>query len=245
MITHYLAQGGSGMNRKGSMIKRMVLSAGAVVVSAALAFGSGGVGVTAEEALQKLMDGNKRYVDSQLTGVKLCDATMRQKLAKGQNPYAIIVSCSDSRVPPELIFDEGLGEIFVVRVAGNIVDPVVLGSVEYAAEHVGVPLVMVLGHERCGAVTATVDAKGKAEGNIGSIVKAIAPAVQKAKKNSKGLDKSQLVEASADENVHLVAANMVKKSPVIRHLVMEGKLKIVKAKYDLDDGIVTLMDGKR
>ena len=90
------------------------------------------------------MDGNKRYIENQMTGSKLCDVTTRSGLAKSQKPYAIILTCSDSRVPPEIVFDKGLGEIFVVRVAGNIPDPVVLGSIEYAAEHLGSPLVMVL-----------------------------------------------------------------------------------------------------
>jgi len=109
-------------------------------------------------------------------------------------------SCSDSRVPPEIIFDKGLGEIFVVRVAGNVLDPVVLGSIEYAAEHLGSPLVMVLGHERCGAVTAAVDAKGKPEGNIGAIIKNIAPAVKQAKNEYKGKDKAELVETAINDN---------------------------------------------
>jgi carbonic anhydrase len=212
----------------------------------ALASG-GGAGVTADEALEKLMEGNKRYVENHMTGQKLCDLGTRESLAKTQHPYAIILSCSDSRVPPEIIFDKGLGEIFVVRVAGNVADPVVLGSIEYAAEHLGSPLVMVLGHERCGAVTAAVDAKGKAEGNIGKIVKTIEPAVTKAKKECKDCekkDKGKLVETSIDENAKMIAAGLTKQSPVIKHLVKEGKLKIVAAKYDLDDGKVTLFEKK-
>ncbi len=202
---------------------------------------SGGVGVSADEALQKLMDGNQHYVAQQMTNQKMSDQHVRESLSKGQKPYAIILSCSDSRVPPEIIFDKGLGEIFVVRVAGNVPDPIVLGSIEYAAEHLGTPLIMVLGHERCGAVTAAVDAKGKPEGNIGAIVKAIAPAVAQARKEYKGTDKSQLVETAINDNVRLVEANLTKHSPMLKHLAKEGKIKIVAAKYDLDDGKVTLM----
>jgi carbonic anhydrase len=202
---------------------------------------SGGAGVTADEALQKLMDGNKDFVAQQMTNQKMSTQSVRKSLAKGQKPYAIILSCSDSRVPPEIIFDKGLGEIFVIRVAGNVPDPIVLGSIEYAAEHLGTPLIMVLGHEHCGAVTATVDAKGKTEGNIGSIVKAIAPAVAQAKKEYKGKDKSQLIETAIDDNIKLVKADLTKQSPVLKHLVKAGKLKIVGAKYDLDDGKVTLI----
>nr|WP_041970718.1 carbonic anhydrase [Geobacter sp. OR-1] len=220
----------------------MVVVSGAVVaLTAAVAFASGALVMSADEALTGLMDGNKRYVANQMSGQKLCDLPTREALAKGQKPYAIILSCSDSRVPPEIIFDKGLGEIFVVRVAGNIPDPVILGSIEYAAEHLGSPLIMVLGHERCGAVTAAVDAKGKPEGNIGAIIRTITPAVKQARKEAAGKSKPELVEVAIDDNVKLVAAALTRQSKVIKHLVAEGKVKIVSAKYDLDDGTVTLL----
>jgi len=196
--------------------------------------------VTPEQALKNLMDGNQRFVQQQMTGVKLCAVGERQKLAASQAPYAIILSCSDSRVPPELIFDEGLGEIFVVRVAGNVLDPIVLGSIEYAAEHLGTPLIMVLGHERCGAVTATVDMHGEGHGNIGAIVKAVAPALKTAPKND---NKAMYVEGVISENVKLVKADLPVKSPVLAELIKSGKLKVVTGKYDLDDGSVALIDG--
>lgn len=225
----------------GKIMKVAAVASMATLMSVA-AFASGsGVGMNADQALQQLMEGNKRFVDQQMTGQKLSDAKARQSLATGQKPYAVILTCSDSRVPPEIIFDKGLGEIFVIRVAGNVPDPIVLGSIEYAAEHIGSPLVMVLGHERCGAVTAAVDAKGKPEGNIGAIVKTIAPAVKQARKTYTGKDKAQLVETAVDANARLVAANLTKQSSVLKHLVKEGKLTIVTAKYDLDDGTVTLM----
>jgi len=212
----------------------------ALSISCAAATASEGVGVSADEALQKLMDGNRSFVEQKMTNQERSNKSVRESLSKGQKPYAIVLSCSDSRVPPEIIFDKGLGEIFVVRVAGNVPDPIVLGSIEYAAEHLGSPLIMILGHERCGAVTAAVDAKGKPEGNIGAIVGEIAPAVAQAKKEYKGKDKSQLVETAIDDNIRLVEASLTQKSPVIRHLVHEGKVRIVAAKYDLDDGKVTL-----
>jgi carbonic anhydrase len=200
--------------------------------------------VTPATALQQLMDGNQRYIDNQLSGIKSCDLEARKKLSSGQAPYAIILSCSDSRVPPELIFDEGLGEIFVVRVAGNVTDPIVLGSVEYAAEHLGTPLIMVLGHTKCGAVKATVEANGKAEGNIGEIVKSVAPALKKAKAaKTKPADKGQFIETVVDENIKEVKANLTRKSNVLSHLVKEGKVKIVTAKYDIDNGKVTIQEG--
>jgi carbonic anhydrase len=236
-------------------MKRTVLKgaflAGVLSLFGAFALASSGVGVTADEALEKLISGNKRYVESKMTAGALCDVGHREKLAKGQKPYAIILSCSDSRVPPELIFDQGLGDIFVVRVAGNVQDQIVLGSIEYAAEHIGSPLIMVLGHERCGAVTATVDANGKGKGNIGAIVKTIAPALKSVKARCKmhkecdKKDKANLVECVVDENARLVAANLVKQSKIIAELVKEGKVKIVSAKYDLDDGKVTLFEGKK
>ena len=226
----------------------------ALVVSAAgLAFGtaSSGPAVSSDEALQKLMDGNKRYVENQMTGTKLCDLSTRTGLAKSQKPYAIVLTCSDSRVPPEILFDKGLGEIFVIRVAGNIPDPVVLGSIEYAAEHLNSPLIMVLGHERCGAVKATVDAKGKSSGskNIDAIIKAVAPSVKSAvkdcqvcKDDKKCADtkKDEFVECVVDANAKNVAAGLTKNSKILTHLLHEKKIKIVAAKYDLDDGIVTL-----
>lgn len=156
----------------------------------------------------------------------------RNPVAKGQHPYAIIVACSDSRVPPEILFDTGLGEIFVIRVAGNVVASHELGSIEYAAEHLGSSLVMVLGHERCGAATATVDAKGKSEGNIGSLVQSIAPAVKTARKKNSKASNADLVESSISENVKLVAQNIQKQS----------KVKIVGAKCDFDEGTIQVVD---
>jgi len=132
----------------------------------------------------KTVGGNMHFVENKQTSAAVCDPATRTSLVKSQKPYAIILTCSDSRIPPEIVFDKGLGEIFVVRVAGNIPDPVVLGSIEYAAEHLGSSLIMVLGHERCGAVTATVDSKGKSTGsaNIDAIMNVIKPSVKLAAK---------------------------------------------------------------
>lgn len=199
-------------------------------------------GVTPDEALQKLVEGNKRYVAGAMTKITHCDEAARQSVAKSQKPFAIILSCSDSRVPPEIIFDQGLGDIFVVRVAGNVPDPVTIGSIEYAAEYLGSPLVLVLGHERCGAVTAAVDAKGEPEGNIGAIVKRILPAVEEARSQVKGKDKAELVETAISDNAILVAKSLTRQAPVLRRLVKEGKLKIAVGKYDLDDGKVTILE---
>lgn len=237
-----------------SVLGKLAVTLGLVAAAAGLAFASAGHGssVTPDQALQKLMDGNKNYVEYHLTGSKMSDAATRASLARSQKPYAIILSCSDSRVPPEVIFDKGLGEIFVIRVAGNIADPTVLGSIEYAAEHLGSPLVMVLGHERCGAVTATVASKGKTTGspNIDVIVKSIGSSMKAASKDCEVCKhdkkcaenkKEDFVECLVDANARMVAADLTKKSPILKHLVEEKKLKVVAAKYDLDNGKVSLL----
>jgi carbonic anhydrase len=210
-----------------------------------------GPSISPDDALQKLMSGNKEYVANKLTLGSKSDATSRKALANSQKPYAVILSCSDSRVPPEIIFNKGLGEIFVVRVAGNVPDPVVLGSIEYAAEHLGTGLIMVLGHKRCGAVKATVEAKGKSTGskNIDAIVKTISAsektaakdcAACKADKKCAESKAAEFAECLADANAKNIAANLTKQSGILKHLVHEKKIKIVAAKYDLDDGLVTL-----
>ena len=230
-------------------ITAFVLILISLAVSAALA--SSTASISPDEALQKLLDGNKQYVANKLDYASTCDVASRKALANSQKPYAVILSCSDSRVPPEIIFNKGLGEIFVVRVAGNVPDPVVIGSIEYAAEHLGAPLIMVLGHERCGAVKATVEAKGKSTGskNIDAIVKTIAASTKIAARdceackadpkcaNSKAVE---FAECLADANAKNIAANLTKQSAILKHLVKEKKIKIVAAKYDLDDGLVTV-----
>ena len=196
-------------------------------------------GSAGDESLQKLMDGNKRYVEGKLASKDLGD-TKRKDLLKGQKPFAIVITCSDSRVPPELLFDQGLGDIFVIRVAGNVVDPIALGSIEYGAEHLNSPLLVILGHSNCGAVKATLDSNGKAEGNIGAIVKKIAPAAKTAKK--KGGTADQVFETAIHENVKNVYKDVMAKSTIIPELVHEGKLKVVAAEYMLASGKVEMID---
>jgi carbonic anhydrase len=196
-------------------------------------------GSTGDESLQKLMEGNKRFVSDKLSSKQACDMK-RKELTAGQKPFAIVLTCSDSRVPPELIFDQFLGDIFVVRVAGNVVDPIELGSIEYAAEHLNSPLLFILGHSHCGAVKATLGAKGKPEGNIGAIVKKIQPAAAAAKK--KGGTDDQILETAIQENMKNVYNDIMKKSPIISHLSHEGKLKIVAGEYMLDSGKVDMIE---
>ena len=191
------------------------------------------------ESLQKLMDGNKRFITGTLAQKDLGDVK-RKELAKGQNPFAVVLTCSDSRVPPELLFDQGLGDIFVVRVAGNVVDPIALGSIEYAAEHLGSPLLLILGHSKCGAVKATLEAKGKPEGNIGAILKKIMPAADAARK--KGGTPDEILETAIKENTKNVYADVVKNSKIIPHLMQEGKFTIAAGEYDITTGKIEMIE---
>jgi carbonic anhydrase len=191
---------------------------------------------SADETLKKLLGSNQNCVSGKLTQRDLL--ARRGELVQGQHPSAVVLSCSDSRVPPELIFDQGFGDIFVVRVAGNVADSVALGSIEYAVEHLNVPLIVVMGHDKCGAVAATVKG-GEPEGNIRSIVERISPAVSKAK--ASGKTGEDLLDAAIIENVRSVTAGLTRDSAIIKHLVNEKKVKIIPAKYSLATGKVDLL----
>jgi len=190
------------------------------------------------DSLGKLMDGNKRFVSGELSKKEIGDAR-RQELTKGQSPFATVLSCSDSRVAPELIFDQGLGDIFIVRVAGNVVERTTLGSIEYGAEHLHTPLLVILGHESCGAVKATLEAKGKPEGNIGAILKKIMPAVETAKKAKK--EPAETLNIAVQENIRNTYKDVMK-STIISELVHEGKLKVIGAEYYLGTGKVEMVE---
>lgn len=194
--------------------------------------------MSGDESLSKLLEGNKRFASGQLAQ-KDYGAERRQELTKGQHPFAIVLSCADSRVPAEIVFDQGLGDIFVVRVAGNVVEPTTLGSIEYGAEHLNAPLLVILGHESCGAVKATLEAKGKPEGNIGAILKKIMPAVNTAKKAKK--DPGETLNLAIQENVKNTYKDIMK-SKIVSELVHEGKLKVVGAEYYLGTGKTEIID---
>lgn len=184
-----------------------------------------------DSALVELKAGNSRYANGQSTAFQTL-AKERTASAVKQKPFAIVVSCSDSRVPPEEIFDQGIGELFVIRTAGGVLDKAVLGSIEYAAEHLGVRLIVVLGHERCGAVTASVEG-GEATGNIGYLVEQIKPAVESAQKLQ-----GDLLNKAIHENVKLIQNQIATSEPVLKELAEKGEIKIVGAYYDLDEGTV-------
>ncbi len=209
-----------------------------LVLTSALGIGLVFASSENEDALSKIMAGNKRFVSGALAQKDIGDAR-RKELLGGQHPSAIVVTCSDSRVAPELIFDEGLGDIFVIRVAGNVLDPVSLGSIEYAAEHLHTPLLILMGHEKCGAVTAAVDATGKPEGNIGAIVAKILPAVKKARKQGGGKD--EIVANAIKMNVFQSYEDMLKASPVLKHMIEKGELKVAEALYHLGSGEVEIL----
>jgi carbonic anhydrase len=189
---------------------------------------------TAEQAMERLMAGNKRYVASKQTHPHQTRERCVE-LSAGQYPFAVILGCADSRVPPEVIFDQGLGDLFVIRVAGNVLDDIVVGSVEYAAAHLHTPLIVVLGHARCGAVGATV-AGGELEGHLPSLAEAIQPAVDQVKDLP-----GDLVDNAVRANARMVAEQLRSSQPVLSELVNAGALKIVAARYDLDTGVVELL----
>jgi carbonic anhydrase len=190
--------------------------------------------VSPDEAMQRLRDGNQRFVAQKMTKDHQ-DTARREQLATGQHPFAVVLGCADSRVPPEVIFDQGLGDLFVIRVAGEVASPDVLGSIEYAAEHLGCRTIIVLGHERCGAVEAALNTpKGSSpEGNLGELLKDIQPAI--AKIDPKAPD---ALDAAVIANAKAVAANIVTRSKVLEEMSHKGDIVITAARYDLDTGKV-------
>src|SRR5437016_5051440 len=189
-------------------------------------------------AISKLKKGNGRYAGGNLQHPGQT-TERRAELANTQHPFATIVSCSDSRVPPEIVFDQGLGDLFVVRVAGNVIDDHALGSIEYAVDHLGVRLIVVLGHQSCGAVKAakeTIAAKTKAPGHIQSLVTAIQPAVEATAKGD--------LKTTVEANVKNVVQALRSSTPVLKPKVDSGDVRVVGAYYNLDTGAITFLDEK-
>ena len=190
--------------------------------------------IDGKEALQRLIDGNRRYIKQKSSHPNQA-MERRREIVEGQNPFAVIIGCSDSRVPPEIIFDQGLGDLFVVRVAGNILDDVVLGSVEYAVEHLGVKLIVVLGHTKCGAVTAATKG-GEPSGHTSSLMDAIKPAVERAK-NQPG----DLLDNAIKSNVEITVSQLKSSKPILVEHIKTGKLQVIGAIYDLVSGVVDVL----
>ena len=189
--------------------------------------------ITPDNALQKLIEGNQRFVARKRTNPNQ-DIVRLTEVAKGQKPFAAVLGCADSRVPAEIVFDQGLGDLFVCRVAGNVATPEEIGSLEFGSLVLGSKVIMVLGHKRCGAVDATI--KGaQVPGQIGSLLDAIKPAVEKAKDRT-----GDRLEETCKTNI-MLQAEKLKSSPVISQLIKENKLKVVGGYYDLDTGKVTMV----
>ena len=193
--------------------------------------------MNAEDALQCLLEGNRRYVANK--SIDLNESERRRiEVAQGQKPFATILGCVDSRVPPELIFDRGLGDLFVIRTAGQVLDKAVLGSLEFGVAELEIPVLMVLGHERCGVVKAAIDAVEKqtiAEAEIEYLVEALSPAVEQAKSQA-----GDLWENAVRANIEMLVSRL-KQSPILATAVQNGKLKVVGARYDLDCGAVAII----
>ena len=190
-----------------------------------------------DEALHELLEGNQRYVEGRATRPNQ-DGSRRVEVAAGQHPFALIFSCVDSRVPPEIVFDRGLGDLFVIRTAAHVVDGAALGSIEYGVEELHVPLVVVMGHERCGAVVASieaVDAGARAPGDIATLVEGIRPSVDAAR-GLPGDRTDNTVRANVQRTVQRLDA-----SPILHEAWVAGHLKIVGARYELDSGLVEVI----
>src|SRR5438876_7329650 len=194
--------------------------------------------VAPAEAISKLKEGNGRYAGGNLQHPGQTTGR-RAELAKSQHPFATIISCSDSRVPPEIVFDQGLGDLFVVRVAGNVVDDHGLGSIEYSVDHLGARLIVVLGHQSCGAVKAakeTIAGKRKAPGHIQSLVTAIQPAVEATARGD--------LEATVEANVKNVVQAVRTSTPILKPKVDSGEVQVIGGYYSLDTGAVTFLGAK-
>jgi carbonic anhydrase len=200
--------------------------------------------IDADQALARLKQGNRDFVEQNQARIEM-DAQRRSELADSQSPFAIILGCSDSRVPAELIFHQGLGNLFVIRVAGNIVAPSQIGSIEFAAEQFGTRLVVVMGHSRCGAVDASLKQlqrpSEQRSPNLHSIVSRISPHIESLLGNSDGDDEA-LLQAAVRANIHASVQQLQHGSEILEQLVKNDGLKIVGAEYDLDSGIVDFFD---
>ena len=204
--------------------------------------------ISATEAIDRLRTGNGRFVSDDLQYCSITDInTRRSELVAGQDPFATIIGCSDSRVPAEIVFDQGLGDLFVIRVAGNIVGPSQVGSVEFAAEHFGTPLVVVMGHSRCGAVTATIKelqlSKECRSPGLCSIVDRIRPSVEALLDSKRRQDPDTLLQRAVRSNIRASTDHLRHGSQILRELIQNKKLVVVGAEYSVETGVVDFFDG--
>ncbi len=203
--------------------------------------------IAAPEALERLREGNRRFESDVRSHEALPSRSRRQELATGQEPFAIILGCSDSRVPAEIVFDQGLGDLFVIRVAGNIVSPSQVGSVEFAAERFGTRLVVVLGHSSCGAILATLEEIGRPSEaqsrGLHSIVSRVRPSVEQLLATDLGNDPEELVRQAVRANIRASADHLRHGSEILVQLIQNDGLLVVGAEYSLETGVVDFFDG--
>lgn len=198
--------------------------------------------LNADEALKRLREGNRRFVADEDTGA-LAHGARRASLVNGQEPFAIILSCADSRVPAELVFGQGLGDLFVIRVAGNVVAPSQVGSVEFAAARFGTRLVVVMGHTQCGAITATLESLAGTPSpshNLQDIVDRVRPAVVPLLEAN--LTREDLVRAAVRANVRASVSHLRHGSPLLERLIQQDGLQVVGSEYSLETGVVDFFD---
>jgi len=203
--------------------------------------------IPARDALERLVEGNRRFVNDWRMSRALASHARRTELADGQEPFAVVLGCSDSRVPAEIVFDQGLGDLFVIRVAGNIVAPSQIGSVEFAAERFRTRLVVVLGHTHCGAIEATLDElqqPGERQSrNLASIVGRVKPAVEGLLDTALRNDRAALAREAGRANVRAAAQGLRHGSPILERLIEADGLLVVGAEYALETGVVDFFDG--
>ena len=195
-----------------------------------------GLAGIAEETWHELLEGNQRFCEGRMTQYQV--RQQREFLASGQRPKAVIIGCSDGRVPPELVFDQSLGDLFVIRAAGNVVDAIALGSVEYAVEHLGTHLVVVLGHDRCGAVQAACLGENVVSPNLRSIMAELQPSVMECSKHAG----TALIRDVVEENAVRTSDALIYRSAVVRKSFDKGDLQILAARYDIVTGEVVRID---
>lgn len=202
--------------------------------------------MSAEQALQRLKDGNRDFVDHISTSDTLAGLGASAELIQNQQPFAVVIGCSDSRAPAETVFNQGIGDLFVIRVAGNILSPALIGSVEFAAAKLGTRLVVVMGHTQCGAVAATLDALEKPDDslspNLQSIVDAIRPAAEDVRHNEQPHDHSAFAAATVRANVDQSVAQLAEGSELLQNLIDTDGLQIVGAEYAVETGKVEFFD---
>ena len=208
-----------------------------IIAGQGIAVSGEGPGVLPEEAVARLRQGNERFTADRCLHPDMGRKRLMETAAHGQHPFATIVTCSDSRVAPELIFDEGIGDLFVIRVAGNVCGTDEIASIEYGVDHLSTPVLVVLGHTHCGAVEATT-AGIHPHGNIPALLEKIQPALAEVKHARPQLQGEELNEAVMEANIWHAVDGLLRQSPLTRQLVESGKLKVLAAKYDIATGRV-------